>query len=126
LGASNAFELCSAEALRYDVKDSGVPITALMPGPTDTQLFDRARMQDTNIGAKDNPTRVTAAGFPALMAGKDHVVAGSVKNAVQAAVTSVLTDTATAAVHANLTEPTPHPDQGTGAAFIVLSTRTSS
>lgn len=105
--ASKSFVLSFAEALRHEVKGSGVTITALMPGPTDTNFFDRADMDGTPAGKgkKDDPAEVAADGFEALMAGKDHVVAGSVKNKVQVAATSMLPDTAKAAIHAKLTEP---------------------
>jgi uncharacterized protein len=107
--ASKSFVLSFAEALRYEVKDSGVTVTALMPGPTDTNFFARADMLNTaaNEGKKDDPAEVAADGFAALMAGKDHVVAGSVKNKVQVVGSSVLPDTAKAAIHAKLTEPQP-------------------
>jgi uncharacterized protein len=36
------FLLSFAEALRYELADTGVTVTALMPGPTDTEFFDRA------------------------------------------------------------------------------------
>ena len=99
--------LSFAEALRYEVKDSGVTVTALRPGPTDTNVFDRADMDDTPAGqgSKDDPAKVAADGFEALMAGKNHIVAGSLKNKVQVLGTSVLPDTAKAAIHAKLTEP---------------------
>ena len=105
--ASKAFVLSFAEALRYELKDSGVTVTALMPGPTDTEFFDRADMHDTPAGqgSKDDPAEVAADGFRALMAGKDHVVAGSVKNKAQVVGGSVLPDTAKAAIHAKLTAP---------------------
>ena len=75
--ASKAFVLSFAEALRYEVKDTGVTVTALMPGPTDTEFFERGGMQDTPVDSarKDDPADVARDGFEALMAGKDHVVA---------------------------------------------------
>ena len=81
--ASKAFVQSFAEAIRYEVKDSGVTVTALMPGPTDTAFFAHAGMAETRVGEgnKDDPAEVARDGFEALMAGKDHVVAGSVKNA---------------------------------------------
>ena len=56
-------------------------------GPTDTNFFERADMQDTKVGAgeKDDPAQVAAQGFEALMNGDDHVVAGARKNKLQAA-----------------------------------------
>jgi short-subunit dehydrogenase len=104
--ASKAFVLSFAEALRYEVKDSGVTITALMPGPTDTEFFDRADMNDTPVDSmdKDDPAEVARDGFEALMDGKDHVVAGSFKNRLQAGAKG-LPERAKAAMHAKMTEP---------------------
>jgi uncharacterized protein len=105
--ASKAFLKSFAEAVRNEVKDSGVTITILMPGATETEFFRRAGSEDTKIGAseKDDPADVAREGFEALMAGKDHVVAGSFKNKVQAAMSHVLPDTATAQMHRKQTEP---------------------
>jgi short-subunit dehydrogenase len=105
--ASKAFVLSFAEALRYEVKDSGVTVTALLPGPTDTEFFDRAGMDDTPVAdaKKDDPAEVAADGFEALMAGKDSVVAGSVKNKAQVAGGRLLSEPAKAGVHAKMTEP---------------------
>jgi uncharacterized protein len=104
--ASKAFVLSFAEALRYEMKETGVTITALMPGPTDTEFFDRADMHDTPVDSmkKDDPADVAREGFEALMAGKDHVVAGSFKNNLQAAGKG-LPETAKAAMHAQMTKP---------------------
>jgi short-subunit dehydrogenase len=44
--ASKAFELSFAEAIRNELKDTGVTITALQPGPTDTNFFRRADMEE--------------------------------------------------------------------------------
>ena len=103
--ASKSFVQSFAEALRYELKDTGVTVTALMPGPTDTEFFDRADMEGTTVdkSPKDDPAEVAKDGFEALMAGKDHVVAGAFRNTVQATTANVLPDTTTAAMHAKLT-----------------------
>lgn len=105
--ASKAFLQSFAEALRNELKDTGVTVTSLMPGPTDTQFFDRAGMQGTRVdsGPKDDPAEVAADGFRALMAGEDKVVAGSFKNKVQVAAARVLPEPVKAAVHRRQTEP---------------------
>jgi short-subunit dehydrogenase len=105
--ASKAFDLSFAEALRNELKDTGVTVTALMPGPTDTNFFDRAGLQDTKLGQakKDDPAAVAKDGFEALMAGKDKVVAGSAKNKAQAAAARVLPDETKAALHRKQSEP---------------------
>ncbi len=106
-GASKAFLLSFAEALRNELKDTGVTVTALMPGPTDTNFFHRAGMDDTKAGAgkKDDPAEVARQGFEALMAGKDHVVAGSLKSKLSGAANEVLPETAKAEAHRRLAEP---------------------
>lgn len=115
--ASKAFLLSFAEAIRYELRDTGVTVTALMPGPTDTEFFDRAGMEGTRLGedaARDDPAQVAQEAFEALLAGKDHVVAGSMKNKAQAASGRVLPETAKAAAQARMTEPgggRPDPDQ---------------
>jgi uncharacterized protein len=106
-GASKAFLLSFSEALRNELKDTNITVTALQPGPTDTNFFDRAGMQDTKVGAdkKDDPADVARDGFEALMAGKDKVVAGSFKNVVQSKMARVTPDTMTAEMHRKLSEP---------------------
>lgn len=105
--ASKAFLLSFSQALREELKDSGVTVTALMPGPTDTEFFRRAGMQDTKLGttSKDDPAQVAEQGFAALMDGKDHVVAGSVRNKVMAGVSKILPEAAKAKLHRRMSEP---------------------
>jgi short-subunit dehydrogenase len=96
-----------AEAIRNELKDTGVTITALMPGPTETEFFARAGMEDTKVGAeaKDDPAEVARQGFEALMAGKEKVVAGSLKNKLQTAVAGVIPDSTKAEMHRRMAEP---------------------
>ena len=104
---SKAFLHSFSEALRNELKDTGVTVTSLMPGPTDTNFFHRAGMDDTKAGAdkKDDPAMVAKQGFEALMAGKDSIVAGSLKTKLMGTVSKVLPDTANAEGHRQLTEP---------------------
>ncbi len=106
-GASKAFVQSFAQAIRNELKDSGITITALMPGATETNFFHRAGMDNTKIGAseKDDAAQVAKEGFEALMAGKDHIVAGSTKNAFQAAAGHGLPDTLVASMHRSQSEP---------------------
>jgi len=105
--ASKSFVQSFAEALRTELADTGVTITALMPGPTDTNFFHRAEMDDTNVGAssKDDPAQVAKQGFDALMKGEQKVVAGSVKTKVQGAASKVMPDGMKAAMHRKMAEP---------------------
>ncbi|MEO7338816.1 MAG: SDR family NAD(P)-dependent oxidoreductase [Caldimonas sp.] len=93
-------------ALRNELKDSGVTVTVLMPGPTDTQFFRRAQMMDTRVGVqkKDDPADVAQAGFDAMMNGEGDVVAGW-KNKVQAAVAHVTPASMLAEQHRKVAEP---------------------
>jgi uncharacterized protein len=95
--------------VRYELKDTGVTVTALQPGPTDTEFFERAGMQDTKVAEadKDDPAEVAREGFEAMVAGKDHVVAGGRKNQAQVASARVLPERTKAAMHAAQTRPEP-------------------
>jgi short-subunit dehydrogenase len=105
--ASKAFIQSFAQAVRSELKETGVTITALMPGATETNFFHRAGMDDTKVAKseKDDPADVAKTGFEALMAGEDHVVAGSFKNKVQATMAHVLPDSVTADLHRKQAEP---------------------
>jgi len=105
--ASKSFVQSFAEALRAELNDSNVSVTALMPGPTDTNFFHRAEMDDTKVGAgkKDDPAQVAKQGFEALMKDKEKVVAGSAKTKAQGAMSKVLPDRAKAEMHRKMAEP---------------------
>mgnify|MGYP002777233062 CR=1 FL=1 len=105
--ASKAFVKSFSDALRNELKDTGVTVTALMPGPTDTNFFHRAEMDDTKAGAdkKDDPAMVAEQGFRALMEEQDSLVAGSLPTKIQGNVSKVLPDTVAAEQHRKLTEP---------------------
>src|SRR5437763_1211148 len=77
-------------ALRNELKDSGVTVSVLMPGATETDFFARADMLDTKVGSgkKDDPADVAKVGFKAMMDGEGDVVAG-LKNKLQVAVANV-------------------------------------
>jgi short-subunit dehydrogenase len=76
--ASKAFIDCFAVALRDELKDSGISVTCLQPGATDTDFFVRAGLDDARIGSgrKDDPAIVAKAGYEAMMRGEGDVVAG--------------------------------------------------
>jgi uncharacterized protein len=105
--ASKSFVQSFAEALREELKDTDVTVTALMPGPTDTKFFERAEMLDTKVGAseKDDPAVVAKQGFEALMKDKEKVVAGSAKTRLQGAASKVMPDSAKAKMHRQMAEP---------------------
>lgn len=74
-GATKAFVLAFTESVREEFRESGVSVTALMPGPTDTQFFERAGAENSKIvDEAGDPAIVAKAGYEALMAGKDKVI----------------------------------------------------
>lgn len=105
--ASKSFVQSLAEALQEELKDSEVTVTSLMPGPTDTNFFARAEMEDTPVGQakQDDPAKVAKMGFAALMAGKPRVVAASLATKAQEAAAKVLPDRVKAKMHAKMAEP---------------------
>jgi len=105
--ASKSFVQSFALALRNELKDTGVTITALMPGPTDTEFFERADMLDTKVGAgdKDDPADVARDGFEALMAGEERAVSASLSTKLQGRASRFMPDKATAEMHRRMAEP---------------------
>ena len=107
--ASKAFVFSFAESLRSELQDTGVTVTALMPGPTDTNFFHRAGMDDTKTAqtSKNNkPEDVAREGFEALMAGDDSAVGStSFMTKVQGVLNEILPETAKAAHHHKESEP---------------------
>ncbi|WP_156688102.1 SDR family NAD(P)-dependent oxidoreductase [Mycobacterium sp. Marseille-P9652] len=92
--ASKSFILSFAEALRDELRDTAITVTALMPGPTDTNFFSRAKMTDSLMGKgpKEDPALVARQGFEALMRGRQKVVGGSILTKVMGAANHVLPD----------------------------------
>jgi uncharacterized protein len=105
--ASKSFVQLFSEAVRNELKDTGVTATALMPGPTDTNFFERVDMPDTKVGTgpKDDPAKVAGQGVEALMKGDDHVVAGFFKHKVQAVAAKAMPDTVKAELYRRMAEP---------------------
>ena len=87
---SKAFLDSFAFAIRNELNDSGVSVTCLMPGATETEFFDRAEMKDTKIGSskKDDPADVARTGFEAMLRGEGDVVSGWM-NKLQTAIANV-------------------------------------
>jgi uncharacterized protein len=97
---TKAFIQSWTEAIRREVKDKGVVVTALLPGATDTDFFNKADMLEAkNVQDKDalaDPAKVARDGYEALMNGDDMVVSGF-ENKVQVAMGKILPDSAKAA-----------------------------
>jgi len=104
--ATKAFVDSFSWALRNELKDTGVSITCLMPGPTDTEFFQRADLMDTKVGTdeKMDAGEVARIGWKAMLEGEGDVVAG-LKNKLQAAMANVTPAGMLAEQHRKMTEP---------------------
>jgi short-subunit dehydrogenase len=103
--ATKSYVLSLSEALHNELKDRGVTVTALCPGPTDTEFQKRAGLSDTKLfqaGVMDAKT-VAKIGFDAMMAGKSSVIAGG-KNALLAFSTRFAPRQVTAAIARSMQE----------------------
>jgi uncharacterized protein len=105
--ASKSFLQSFAQALQNELKGTNITITSLMPGPTDTNFFHRAGMEDTHVGQaqKDDPAQVAKQGFDALMSDEGKIIAGSATTKVQGIASKVLPDKLKAATHRQMAEP---------------------
>ncbi len=105
---TKAFIDSFTEALRNELKDAdGVTLTTLMPGPVDTEFFDRADMLDTAVGADPNkrdPADVAKDGWDALMDGKPSIFSG-LKTKIQGVLANVTPASVLAEQHRKMAEP---------------------
>ncbi|WP_394838246.1 SDR family NAD(P)-dependent oxidoreductase [Pendulispora rubella] len=108
-GATKAFDLSFAASLRHELRDTGVSVTAMVPGPTDTNFAHRAGLDDTKVAEeskKNHPADVAKQGFEALMDGRDRVhAATSLGTKLQAAAQRFVPDALKAEWHRKMSEP---------------------
>jgi len=108
-GATKAYDLSLAQSLRAELKDTGITVTALQPGPTDTNFFHRAGLDDTKVGSEgkysNDPREVAKQGYQALMDGKDHIYASSMKTKVQGELGKFMPESVKAEQHRKQAEP---------------------
>ncbi|MGN6387161.1 MAG: SDR family NAD(P)-dependent oxidoreductase [Verrucomicrobiota bacterium] len=77
--ASKAFVLSLTESLAVELEDTGISVTAICPGATDTDFFPKADMIDTRMFQKGNvmaPQDVAAKAYKAIMAGDPLYIPG--------------------------------------------------
>jgi uncharacterized protein len=103
---SKAFLDSFSFALRAELKGTGVTVTCLMPGATETEFFERADLMDTKIGQskKDDPADVARQGYDAMLRGDGDVVTGW-KNKLQTAIANVTPAGVLAEQHRKQAEP---------------------
>jgi short-subunit dehydrogenase len=91
---TKAFVHSFTEAIRSEVKETGVTVTSLLPGATDTDFFNKADMleaKNVKEGELADPAKVAKDGYDAMMSGKDMVISGF-KNKMQVAMSDILPD----------------------------------
>ncbi|HYB97659.1 MAG TPA: SDR family NAD(P)-dependent oxidoreductase [Candidatus Limnocylindrales bacterium] len=105
-GGTKAFLNSFSFALRNELKDSGVTVTCLIPGATETNFFARADMMDTYVGSsdKDDPADVARQGFEAMMKGEQEVVSGW-SNKLMTTLANVAPASLLAEQHRKMAEP---------------------
>ena len=107
--ATKAFVLSFAQSLRYELRDTNITVTALQPGPTDTDFFHRAGMDNTEVGEKgkseSQPDDVARQGIEALLGGKDHVYAASAKTKMEGMVANLVPGAIKGAMHEKMAKP---------------------
>ncbi len=93
-------------AIRAELKDTGVTVTCLMPGATETDFFERADMLDTKIGTqkKMDPAEVAQQGYDAMINGEGDVVTGW-QNKLRMAIASITPSSTVAEIHRKMAEP---------------------
>ena len=106
--ASKAFARSFGIGLRHELRDRGVSVTVLEPGPTDTPIFAKGDQETTLLAAalpKDSPTDVAQQAFEALMAGRETVIAASITSKATHLVSKLLPDAVTSRLTALVTKP---------------------
>lgn len=99
--ATKAFVYSFSEAIRYELKENNITVTALLPGATDTDFFNKADMEQSamvqNKSSLSDPADVAKDGYEALMSGKDKIISGF-KNKAMIGMSNILPDTAVASM----------------------------
>ncbi len=109
--ASKAFVLSLSESLATELEDHGVTVTALCPGPTDTDFFPKADMMETRaFQYAAAPQDVAKAGYQAVMDGKRVVIPGGI-NKVLVGSRRVMSEEAQAKLNEKFYEEVPREDQ---------------
>jgi uncharacterized protein len=97
-GATKAFMLSFSDAIINELRKSNITMTVLLPGPTDTDFFNKAGMENTidEKAVLDDPGRVAQIGYEALMTGEHHAYCPPVRR--QVALDSVIINETVAAM----------------------------
>jgi len=107
-GATKAFDLEFAQSLSYELRDTGVTVTALKPGATDTEFFHRAEMDDTKVGTSgkesNDPAEVAQQAYDALMRGEKELFAESLTTKMAGVTGRFMPDSVKASMHEKMSK----------------------
>lgn len=97
---TKSFIYSFSEGIRHELKDHNITVTALLPGATDTDFFNKADMTESTIVQEtslSDPADVAKDGYDALMSGDDKVISG-LKNKAMIGMANIMPDPAVAAM----------------------------
>ncbi len=107
--ASKAYVLSLSKSIRFELKDRGVNVTALQPGPVDTNFFEVAHMSDMKIGTEgkksNEPDVVAKTGLDALFNGEENVYAADWMTKLEGAVVNLTPSSVQAAMQEKMMQP---------------------
>lgn len=74
--ATKAYILSFSESIGHELEDEGITVTALCPGPVDTEFLELEGMEDSGVedGSLNDPRSVAEAGYEGLKNGKRVVI----------------------------------------------------
>lgn len=108
--STKSFQDFFCAGLANELKETDVTVTCLLPGPTDTEFFERADLENTDVGESDSkadPAKVAKDGYKAMLDGEVQVVSGFM-NKVQTMFADILPDNIVAEMHRRMAEPHDH------------------
>lgn len=104
---TKAFIYNFTQGLINELKDTNVTMTALLPGPTETDFFNKAGAEHTVVYQETDladPADVARDGYEALHKGESKIISG-MKNKVQTAMGNFMPDEAVAEQYRKQMEP---------------------
>lgn len=108
--STKSFQDFFCAGLANELKETDVTVTCLLPGPTKTEFFDRAGLENTDVGesnSKADAAKVAKDGYKAILDGEVQIVSGFM-NKVQTLFADILPDSVMAEMHRRMAEPHDH------------------
>lgn len=109
---TKAFIYNFTQGLINELKDTNVTMTALLPGPTETDFFHKAGAENTVVYQETelaDPADVARDGYEALQKGESKVISG-MKNKIQMTMGNIMSDEMLAENYRKQMEPSHYED----------------